>query len=81
TYLLSRLLEGFAQTTINVVAVNDNFLVAGGFQGELVCKIILIEDATDVGKKGHLLDVKAGFYMNFLHPSGKARIVTTDLIK
>ncbi|GJU14338.1 uncharacterized WD repeat-containing protein-like protein isoform X2 [Tanacetum coccineum] len=44
-------------------------------------EIILIEDVTDVGKKGQLLDVKARFYRNFLHPSGKARIVTTDLIK
>ncbi|PWA93636.1 WD40/YVTN repeat-like-containing domain-containing protein [Artemisia annua] len=32
------LLEGFTQTTISAIAVNDNFLVAGGFQGELVCK-------------------------------------------
>ncbi|GJT09153.1 50S ribosomal protein L9, chloroplastic [Tanacetum coccineum] len=44
-------------------------------------KIILIEYVTDVGKKGQLLDVKARFYRNFLQPSGKARIVTTDLIK
>ncbi|KAL8092466.1 hypothetical protein AgCh_034665 [Apium graveolens] len=35
----------------------------------------------DVGKKGQLLDVKAGFYRNFLLPSGKAQIVTTSLIK
>nr|GEX73137.1 hypothetical protein [Tanacetum cinerariifolium] len=32
------LLEGFTQTTISAIAVNGNFLVAGGFQGELVCK-------------------------------------------
>ena len=35
----------------------------------------------DVGKKGQLLDVKAGYYRNFLLPSGKAQIVTTSLIK
>ncbi|KAF8402249.1 hypothetical protein HHK36_013201 [Tetracentron sinense] len=30
--------EGFAQTQISTLAVKDNFLVAGGFQGELTCK-------------------------------------------
>ncbi|GJR58600.1 uncharacterized WD repeat-containing protein-like protein isoform X1 [Tanacetum coccineum] len=32
------LLEGFTQTQISTLAVNDGFLVAGGFQGELACK-------------------------------------------
>lgn len=32
------LLEGFTQTQISTLAVRDNFLVAGGFQGELACK-------------------------------------------
>ncbi|EEF44171.1 conserved hypothetical protein [Ricinus communis] len=32
------LLEGFTQTQISTLAVRDNFLVAGGFQGELTCK-------------------------------------------
>ncbi|XP_076886991.1 putative WD repeat-containing protein C2A9.03 isoform X2 [Bidens hawaiensis] len=32
------LLEGFTQTQISTLAVNDDFLVAGGFQGELACK-------------------------------------------
>ncbi|KAJ0623826.1 putative transcription factor WD40-like family [Helianthus annuus] len=32
------LLEGFTQTQISTLAVNDEFLVAGGFQGELACK-------------------------------------------
>ncbi|XP_058761580.1 uncharacterized WD repeat-containing protein C2A9.03-like [Vicia villosa] len=31
-------LEGFSQTQISTLAVKDNFLVAGGFQGELTCK-------------------------------------------
>ncbi|KAK3020294.1 hypothetical protein RJ639_045792 [Escallonia herrerae] len=44
-------------------------------------KIILKEDVVDVGKKGQLLDVKAGFYRNFLHPTGKAQIVTPLLLK
>ncbi|XP_058093632.1 uncharacterized WD repeat-containing protein C2A9.03-like isoform X2 [Magnolia sinica] len=32
------LLEGFIQTQISTLAVKDNLLVAGGFQGELICK-------------------------------------------
>ncbi|XP_010246373.1 PREDICTED: uncharacterized WD repeat-containing protein C2A9.03-like [Nelumbo nucifera] len=32
------LLEGFTQTQISTLAVKGNFLVAGGFQGELTCK-------------------------------------------
>ncbi|NP_001288405.1 uncharacterized WD repeat-containing protein C2A9.03-like [Zea mays] len=32
------LLEGFLHTQISTMAVKDNLLVAGGFQGELICK-------------------------------------------
>ncbi|XP_038708805.1 uncharacterized WD repeat-containing protein C2A9.03-like [Tripterygium wilfordii] len=32
------LLEGFTKTQISTLAVKDNFLVTGGFQGELTCK-------------------------------------------
>ncbi|KAI5653235.1 hypothetical protein M9H77_30422 [Catharanthus roseus] len=32
------LLEGFTQTQISTMAVRDQFVVAGGFQGELICK-------------------------------------------
>ncbi|KAM7256916.1 hypothetical protein ACFE04_012657 [Oxalis oulophora] len=32
------LLEGFTQTQISTLAVKDNLMVAGGFQGELTCK-------------------------------------------
>ncbi|KAI3915599.1 hypothetical protein MKX01_015424 [Papaver californicum] len=34
------LLEGFTQTQISTLAVKDKWLVAGGFQGELICKHI-----------------------------------------
>ena len=33
------LLEGFSQTQVSTLAVKDNLLVAGGFQGELICKV------------------------------------------
>ncbi|WOK92779.1 Ribosomal protein L9 [Canna indica] len=44
-------------------------------------KIILKEDVAELGKKGSLLDVKAGFYRNFLLPTGKAQLVTPLLLK
>ncbi|KAL3503692.1 hypothetical protein ACH5RR_038141 [Cinchona calisaya] len=34
------LLEGFTQTQVSTLAVKDNLLVAGGFQGELICKFL-----------------------------------------
>lgn len=44
-------------------------------------QIILKEDVADLGKQGQLLDVRAGFYRNFLLPTGKAQIVTPLLLK
>lgn len=44
-------------------------------------QIILKEDVADLGKQGQLLNVKAGYYRNFLHPLGKAQIVTPLLLK
>lgn len=35
------LLEGFSRTQVSTLAVKDKLLVAGGFQGELICKVIL----------------------------------------
>ncbi|KAG8365201.1 hypothetical protein BUALT_Bualt18G0079700 [Buddleja alternifolia] len=34
------LLEGFTQTQVSTLAVKDKLLVAGGFQGELICKYL-----------------------------------------
>ncbi|XP_022039597.1 uncharacterized WD repeat-containing protein C2A9.03 isoform X1 [Helianthus annuus] len=34
------LLEGFTQTQVSTMAIKDNLLVAGGFQGELICKYL-----------------------------------------
>ncbi|PKI64578.1 50S ribosomal protein L9, chloroplastic [Punica granatum] len=44
-------------------------------------KIILKEDVVSLGNKGELLDVRAGYYRNFLLPTGKAQIVTPFLLK
>jgi hypothetical protein len=32
-------LEGFTGVQVSTLAVNEGLLVAGGFQGELVCKV------------------------------------------
>ncbi|KAK6936117.1 Ribosomal protein L9, N-terminal [Dillenia turbinata] len=44
-------------------------------------KIILKEDVDYLGEKGQLLDVKAGYFRNYLLPMGKATIVTPTLLK
>ncbi|XP_020113487.1 50S ribosomal protein L9, chloroplastic [Ananas comosus] len=44
-------------------------------------KIILKEDVSELGKKGQMLEVKAGYYRNYLFPLGKAQIVTPLLLK
>lgn len=44
-------------------------------------QIILKEDVAYVGKQGQLLDVKAGFFRNYLLPMGKAQLVTPQLLK
>jgi hypothetical protein len=36
------LLEGFTQTQVSTLSVKDKLLVAGGFQGELICKVSCI---------------------------------------
>ncbi|PQP94003.1 50S ribosomal protein L9 chloroplastic [Prunus yedoensis var. nudiflora] len=43
--------------------------------------IILKEDIADLGKKGELRSVKAGYYRNYLLPLGKAQLVTPVLLK
>nr|GFA25717.1 50S ribosomal protein L9, chloroplastic [Tanacetum cinerariifolium] len=81
SFLNNRTLTTNSNNQPSIIPPSSPFLVLAQKKAKKTRKIILIEDVTDVGKKGQLLDVKAGFYRNFLHPSGKARIVTTDLIK
>ncbi|CAL0334009.1 unnamed protein product [Lupinus luteus] len=57
------------------------FLVFAQKKTKKIRKIILKEDVDFLGKKGSLVDVRAGFYRNFLHPTGKASIVTPQLLK
>jgi large subunit ribosomal protein L9 len=57
------------------------FLIFAQKKTKKTRKIILKEDIVDVGKKGDLLDVRAGFFRNFLFPTGKAQIVTPAILK
>ncbi|KAI3823276.1 hypothetical protein L1987_04709 [Smallanthus sonchifolius] len=66
---------------IKISDKSSAFVILAQKKAQKTRMIILTEDVTDVGKKGQLLDVKAGFYRNFLHPTGKARIVTPVLLK
>ncbi|AES88522.1 50S ribosomal protein L9 [Medicago truncatula] len=59
----------------------SRFLIFAQKKAKKTRKIILKEDILNVGKKGELLDVKAGFFRNYLFPSGKAQIATADLLK
>lgn len=59
----------------------SRFLIFAQKKAKKTRKIILKEDIVNVGKKGELLDVKAGFFRNYLFPSGKAQIATADLLK
>ena len=43
-------------------------------------QVILLENVTNVGKLGDLVNVKAGYARNFLVPQGKATIATEDNI-
>lgn len=44
-------------------------------------KIILKEDVSNLGKRGDMLEVRAGYFRNYLFPLGKAQIVTPLLLK
>ncbi|GAV69943.1 Ribosomal_L9_N domain-containing protein/Ribosomal_L9_C domain-containing protein [Cephalotus follicularis] len=77
-------LHSFVGTTNETTKLLDKrtvMVVVAQKKAKKTRKIILKEDVDDLGKKGQLLDVKAGFYRNFLLPMGKAQIVTPVLLK
>ncbi|KAJ8750131.1 hypothetical protein K2173_014046 [Erythroxylum novogranatense] len=60
---------------------NNVLVIVAQKKAKKTRKIILKEDVAELGKKGQLMDVKAGFYRNFLLPMGKAQLVTPTLLK
>ncbi|CAH9138180.1 unnamed protein product [Cuscuta epithymum] len=59
----------------------SNFTIFSQKKVKKVRKIILKEDVQDLGEKGQLLKVRAGYYRNYLHPKSMAQIVTPELLK
>ncbi|KAL0390052.1 UNVERIFIED_CONTAM: 50S ribosomal protein L9, chloroplastic [Sesamum calycinum] len=57
------------------------FTVVAQKKAKKIRKVILKEDVSALGKKGQLMDVKAGFFRNYLLPMGMAQIVTPGLLK
>lgn len=80
----SSLRHGLGGNTNEASKTSDRgtaFVVLAQKKATKTRKIILKEDVADLGKKGQLLDVKAGFYRNYLLPTGKAQIVNAALLK
>ncbi|KAK8641387.1 hypothetical protein V6N13_010795 [Hibiscus sabdariffa] len=65
----------------NVAGRNRVFVVFAQKKAKNTRKIMLKEDVEYLGKKGQLLDVKAGYFRNYLLPMGKAQIITPALLK
>uniref|UniRef100_A0A0D6R5I6 Large ribosomal subunit protein bL9c n=1 Tax=Araucaria cunninghamii TaxID=56994 RepID=A0A0D6R5I6_ARACU len=72
-----------AKSTLGSVAMSKcpPFLVIAQKKGKKIRQIVLTKDVSEVGKKGDLVTVKAGFFRNFLFPRGEAQIATTEYLK
>ncbi|KAG4198453.1 hypothetical protein ERO13_A05G086700v2 [Gossypium hirsutum] len=72
---------GTPNETTKVADKNRVFVVFVQKKAKKTRKIILKEDVEYLGKKGQLLDVKAGYFRNYLLPTGKAQIITSSFLK
>ncbi|KAG4145287.1 hypothetical protein ERO13_D05G088000v2 [Gossypium hirsutum] len=72
---------GTQNETTKVADKNRVFVVFAQKKAKKTRKIILKEDVEYLGKKGQLLDVKAGYFRNYLLPTGKGQIITSSLLK
>ncbi|BBH05051.1 ribosomal protein L9 [Prunus dulcis] len=80
----SSLLQSFAANTNEACKLSDRrtgLVVFAQKKAKKARTIILKEDIADLGKKGELRSVKAGYYRNYLLPLGKAQLVTPVLLK
>ncbi|QCD88119.1 50S ribosomal protein L9, chloroplastic [Vigna unguiculata] len=72
---------GSSKVPIHFPNQTAHFFVFAQKKAKKTRKIILKEDVAAVGKQGQLLDVRAGFYRNYLLPLGKAQLVTPQILK
>ncbi|CAA7025634.1 unnamed protein product [Microthlaspi erraticum] len=77
----SRSFNGVANETLQVSQRRSVLEVVAQKKAKKLRKVLLKEDVMDLGKQGQLLDVKAGFFRNFLLPTGKAQLITPILLK
>ncbi|KAL6204890.1 PREDICTED: 50S ribosomal protein L9, chloroplastic [Fragaria vesca subsp. vesca] len=80
----SSLLQSFTGNINQATKTADratSFVVIAQKKAKKARTIILKEDVADLGKQGQLVSVKAGYFRNFLLPTGKAQIVTPLLLK
>uniref|UniRef100_A0A0C9QM91 Large ribosomal subunit protein bL9c n=1 Tax=Wollemia nobilis TaxID=56998 RepID=A0A0C9QM91_9CONI len=72
-----------AKSTLGSVATSKcpPFQVIAQKKGKKIRQIVLTKDVSEIGKKGDLVTVKAGFFRNFLFPRGEAQIATTEYLK
>ncbi|ESQ37527.1 hypothetical protein EUTSA_v10002672mg [Eutrema salsugineum] len=73
--------NGAANETLKVSQRRSTLEVVAQKKTKKLRKVILKEDVSNLGKQGQLLDVKAGFFRNFLLPTGKAQLMTPILLK
>ncbi|GMN59807.1 hypothetical protein TIFTF001_028895 [Ficus carica] len=77
-------LQSFGGNTNEAPKISDprtTFLILAQKKAKKTRAIILKEDVPQLGTKGQLLNVKAGFYRNYLFPMGKAQLVTPVILK
>ncbi|KAK7262243.1 hypothetical protein RJT34_29806 [Clitoria ternatea] len=79
--LLQHTVTGNSKAPTQFSNKNARFLVFAQKKAKKTRKIILKEDVEAVGKKGQLLDVRAGYFRNYLLPMGMAQLVTPNLLK
>lgn len=77
----SRTFNVVGNETLKVSQRRSTLEVVAQKKAKKLRKVILKEDVSDLGKQGQLLDVKAGFFRNFLLPTGKAQLMTPLLLK
>ncbi|CAH2065400.1 unnamed protein product [Thlaspi arvense] len=73
--------NGVANETLKLSQGRSTLEVVAQKKTKKLRKVILKEDVLDLGKQGQLLDVTAGFFRNFLLPTGKAQLMTPILLK